>query len=335
MGEGEDKVQYTEDTQAWVNKDTGEVQYNKPEDKELDKFHPKPINPDDAQVWQTPLGRLRDMQSLGKLTELHYSALEKLNGLVLDKNGNPEYPTKEELKNLDLISSKHVTSGFDTQGNRVYYKMSISPLIPWDLGYWSVVDKEWKPKKGFEEGFNRWKLMNDKNLDLLVPKSASKVFFGNIGETYSVPRKYRREQVLKESKSTNKVPWLTQIQQLIDFGLLDNEKNNVLRETLQDIQVQLRNNTFNFLKDQIVGSNGNLKEDLSFFLQKLRDTVESTTPDIQSIELLKSTFGKLDYTLNLAHTRNKMEQIFLSHFKDAFQHKLNGAKLTMRSPIAL
>jgi len=333
MGEGEDKVQYTEDTQAWVNKDTGEVQYNKPEDKELDKFHPKPINPDDAQVWQTPLGRLRDMQSLGKLTELHYSALEKLNGLVLDKNGNPEYPTKEELKNLDLISSKHVTSGFDTQGNRVYYKMSISPLIPWDLGYWSVVDKEWKPKKGFEEGFNRWKLMNDKNLDLLVPKSASKVFFGNIGETYSVPRKYRREQVLKESKSTNKVPWLTQIQQLIDFGLLDNEKNNVLRETLQDIQVQLRNNTFNFLKDQIVGSNGNLKEDLSFFLQKLRDTVESTTPDIQSIELLKSTFGKLDYTLNLAHTRNKMEQIFLSHFKDAFQHKLNGAKLTMRSPI--
>jgi hypothetical protein len=345
MGEGNDRVGYTEDTQAWVNKVTGEVTYTKPEGDKIKDFYTKPINPDDAQVWQTPVGRLRDMESLGTLTEVQYSALKKLAGKEIDPEGNPVYPTKEELESLDLISNKHVTAGFDTLGNRVYYKMSIAVLTPWDTGLWSPTKRQWMPKRGSEEGFYRWKLMNDNNLDLLVPKSASKVFFGkSISEInqdtkmsedqiYEVPRKYRREQVLKESKDSNKVPWLTQIQQLIDFALLNNPENNVLREALQDVQVKLRNNTFKFLQDQIVDTNGELKEDLSYFLQKMRDIVEESTPDIQMIELLKDTFGKLDYTMNFAHNRQKMQQIFMSHFKPAFQHKLNGAKLTMVSPI--
>jgi len=338
MGEGNDKIIYTEDTKAWVNIETGEVQWTKPEGEEAKKFHEKPINPDDAQVFQSARGKFKDLKSLGTLTEIQKLALKKLNGEELDAEGNPVPLTREEIQSLDLVSQKHVTAGFDTLGNRVYYKMSIYTLTPWDVGYWN--GKEWVAKKGQEQGFSRWKLLQDNNADLLVPKSAAKIFFGKstpiTGENptiYEVPRKYRREQVLKESKDKNRVPWLTQIQQLIDFGLLDNEVNNLLREEIQDIQVQLRNNTFDFLSSQLVDAQGNLKEDISYFLQKLRDTVEESTPDIQMIELLKDTYGSIDYTLNFAHTRKKIEQIYLSHFKDAFQHKLGGAKLTMVSPI--
>jgi hypothetical protein len=338
MGEGNDKIIYTEDTKAWVNIETGEVQWTKPEGEDAKKFHEKPINPDDAQVFQSARGKFKDLKSLGTLTEMQKLALKKLNGEELDAEGNPVPLTKEEIQSLDLVSQKHVTAGFDTLGNRVYYKMSIYTLTPWDVGYWN--GKEWVAKRGQEQGFSRWKLLQDNNADLLVPKSAAKIFFGKstpiTGENptiYEVPRKYRREQVLKESKDKNRVPWLTQIQQLIDFGLLDNEVNNLLREEIQDIQVQLRNNTFDFLSSQLVDAQGNLREDISYFLQKLRDTVEESTPDIQMIELLKDTYGSIDYTLNFAHTRKKIEQIYLSHFKDAFQHKLGGAKLTMVSPI--
>ena len=329
-GAGDDVVQYTKDTEAWINKETGNIVWEDPKDTE--NYH-KAINPDDGQVWQSAMGRLRDLDSMGKLTENNARALHKLNGLVFDEKGNPLYPTKEELKDLDLISFKDVTSGFDTEGNRVYYKMSIGVLIPWELGYWN--GKEWAAKKGKEQGFEKWKELNSKyfkgteqDTDLLIPISASKVFSGESGKQYKVPRKYRREQVLKESKKGTKVPWLTQIQQLIDFGLLDsNDKTQVLRTVIQDLQVQLRNNTFNFLQDQLVNPDGKLKEDLSYFLDKAASIIEESTSDLQSIELIQRKL------FNFSHNRAIMEEIFMSHFKSAFQHKLNGDKLTMVSPI--
>lgn len=305
-------------------------------------------NTADAQVWSTVFTKKAIAEALGELSDTLNSALDKVIA------GEDKSLTKEEKKELDLISDKLVGYGIDNDGNRQYNKQSTFYLTP---GLTSMKDKDgnWvaQPHRVPLHNIRVYleNLSQNKQPVLLSPKSANKLYKSptpiNIRDFEGAPEKGKDKKIKADRKAITKVNGkyfrkqqendtkekdsIVFVRQLID--VLGSEiKDPKTRELIEQFRTDLaaiRNESFDFASKLIVNKVRDIYEraDLETWLESLRHNIEISTPDSQMLEYLNLP----DVDLNLPHLQNKTKTLFLNTFKSSFQKRINGRKCTLLS----
>lgn len=313
------------------------------------------IDTDDAQVYSTLQDRINLLEDLGRLDDNTKDILERLNS----DDPNVVYGvTPEEEKSVDLVSSKLVTYGVDDNGNHIYHKMSVFPLIKKFTSMYDYKAKQWVAIPGREKLHNKRVWMEKNNIDQLVPLSASKLqnsgniidhttfeksdFDTNFGSKQtkkgstnqyksSYNGKYQRLQVENESGShiiTNG----TQKIQVITSGLDMSKKEN--QDDVSNYYSKLNELREKLFSDalRLLSTDGKRKKDISLFIDKLLRNAESSGGNFILEQFLQEEGGDFKYDPNLPHLLSQFEKYFLAHFnKGVLIQKTSGNKLTLVS----
>ena len=272
------------------------------------------------------------------------------------KDGKPVFPTEWEIRNsgLDLISQKQTTTGQNEDDNFIYHKMSVAYLTKQLTSKWDNTNKQWVPIKGREklhymrEAMEHLSLQEDGSYKTIhmVPQSASKLHTSNIVDTnnlgttpdewnkhkvFSAPNSIRKLQVENATHYNSDIKLGIQLISLLDSELNKSSDRQVVRNKYNSLMADIRDKEFKIAANELVNEDGNLKDNITRFLNKLQKNTEDTGVDTQIQELLKDLNGKPEYGFNISHVSEKLESIFLKHFKRAFQIETSGRKCTILS----
>jgi len=305
---------------------------------------------DDGQVYGSIDYFIKFNSQLGRLTEKQLAVLKKIKS-GLDK-GHQWEPTKEELALVDLISIKDVTYGPDNNNIMRYDKDSTHILTKLETSYYDKKSKKWLPLPGKEELHAKREFMERHSIDRLIPFSATKlqkptefldhrVFSDDQWDKLStedvnakylktIDGKYHGLQVENHTKDNKTIVTGIQLLHLIDTEV--NDENRKLADTMNSALSDIHKTAMKQALQQLVNENYDKKSNIGKFLERLRDSIETSTPDIHMDYFLQEVAGDMLGDPNLPHIMVKFEQHFLAHFKPALVTMGAGDKKTIVSP---
>ena len=350
-GKGNHKIIYIKDRNVYKNTETreniDEKTYDELSKKEKSKYAKITIN--DAQAWTTVSGYKRFLKGQGRLNPEIERLMDQLdNPPIVD--GKPVYPSNKELKDagIDFIPTKEVVRGHNTNGQEIFHKMSVTVFSKQMLA--DYTKDGWVAKKGKEELYNRMLLMEQLDVDHMITKSGSKMFFPkdalgyedflteNKGESrfkpedlvYEADNKYRRLQQENDSKDKGKIVQSNQEFNILGSEVQDPETRKLLDQH-NEVMTKMRKQAFDMTSRMLVNQLPNNKVEranIELFLEALRHTVEESTPDSQLLEFLETENGQFKYDSNIPHLRSKFQSLFLATFKSVFRQQVPGVKYT-------
>jgi len=338
------RVIYIKDSHEFINPESKEKitetflnSLSAKEQAEYKEWHK--INAIDAQVYSSLTSYEDDLIRQGRINDNMKEVIKKLKGEVI-VDGEPVFPTLKEIKDaeIDLIPSKQVTAGYDSEGRTVLHKMAVCYITPQLCAKWD--GKKFVPKEGKETLFKMMQLLENNNITHIVPESAAKLFFPknsvNINTTdiekdineshiYKIPNIYRRLQGENDSKETGKITASNQIENILGSEIVDQAK----LDEHNKINAKMRTQVYDFVLSILVKDGD--RADADVILKKFRNIIEESTPDNQMLEMLEAEGTKMKYDSNMPHLHSKFQALFLSTFKDVFRQKVPGVKFTAMS----
>lgn len=316
-------------------------------DDKIEKDAP-PRDSDDGQVVGTVDHLIEFLRTQGKLTDKKLEILNKI------KDPKPGWkPTQDELREVDLISIKDVTYGKNEDGEYVYFKDSTVIYTKLADSFYNFDKKRWEAIPGKESWRNKREFMERNNIHQMIPESAVKslktdpdhVFdpsifnqsaddfdksiadkkLIDIASVFKVDGRYQGKQVENETKASDLVILGTQLQNLIDSEVQDSALRNKYYNNLD----RIHQTAFKLALNQLVNENYSKKEDITKFLNEVRESVEKTTPDLHLMHFLKPVNGDMLGDSNLPHIATKFQQYFFAHFSKILKTKFKGDKKTI------
>ncbi len=317
-------------------------------DEKIEKDAPERES-DDGQVVGTVDHLIEFLKTQGQLTERKLEILNKI------KDPKPGWtPNQDELKEVDLISIKDVTYGKNALGEYVYFKDSTVIYTKLADSFYNFDKKRWEAIPGKEAWRNKRELMEKYGIHQMIPESAVKslktapedlfdpAMFHQSTEDFDksikdkkledlgpmvlkIDGKYQGKQVENETKSSDLVILGTQIQNLIDSEVQDSPLRNQYYDNLDKIH----QTAFKLALNQLVNEDYTKKDDITKFLDKVRDSIEETTPDLHLLHFLKAVNGDMLGDSNLPHIATKFQQYFFAHFSKILKTKFKGDKKTI------
>lgn len=329
------KIAYINDIDVFYDPDLSKDTYITKEEfeKQKEQFsNYLKATPNDAGVWASAGTKMKDLRKLGNLTDKQLNVIQRIIDPEI-RNGKAIFVTSKEIEDsgIDFIPSKQVVRGTDTQGNEVYIKCSINYLSKQFTSKYK--NGSWIPLRGKEYLHQMREYLETHDLDFVVPKSASKLFFpkekqvSNLDGTptsFEFSDNYRRLQVENNTKSTDLVPYSNQLDNVISSEVTS-DKGFKLRDQNNELLAKQKNQVFDFYKNLVIKTLENSKVQRNLFsviLDKFKSIIEDTSPDSQLGTLIDNG------DTNLLHIQPKLEQLYLSMFKDAFRLKSSGRILT-------
>lgn len=260
------------------------------------------------------------------------------------KKGEKITDKDQQKQVVDLLSDKDVTYGFDSEGNLIYHKNSTFYLTRELTSY--LNGKKLLPIPGKEHLHTRREFMEKHNIHQLVPLSVvktmkpesfidHKIFDSNDwmqyeeGEDFqihTIDGKYQGEQMANDTKNEKPIVTGIQLLHLADTEL--SEENKHLGTELQDTLSKIHIIAMKQALRQLVNENYE-KADNTLFFNKIRDQIDSSTPDASLDYFFEPINGESLGDPNLPQIRKKFQQYYLSHFKPAMVTKTMGDKKTI------
>lgn len=303
----------------------------------------------DAQGWLSTKAYKNYLRALGRLTKQTLAIYEKI------EKGESITPKEQALLKEENVMANSLKVVY--HDGRVFYKLSVQNLSKEEVSV--VVDGERVARPGMEIKFNMMQQMDEHNIDLLIPPSASKMLTQNVVEldqnglfnvsnaesqVSTISNLFARLQQENPSNKTE-ITNTTQMQNIIEveqdkeqeitYPFHDGIKNvKDLLEHYDAAQAQKVERSYVPAKNVLFAlQKGKVNPRMGRLAKIMRENLIKTGATGQLLDFFQldeAGVPMFDFA-NMPHTTAKFESMYNAHFNKVFNQKIPGYKTTLQS----